>query len=85
MLPIAQQLDRRARAWKLTPRLGRFVVPRSDVGQRWFHHFTVEVDDHGVDALTGPDGTSWQHYLPTHWQHDRHLRCTEADLAGEEP
>jgi hypothetical protein len=45
----------------------------------------VEVDDHGVDALTGPDGTSWPHYLPTHWLHDRHLQCTEADLTGEEP
>jgi hypothetical protein len=83
--PIACHLDPRARAWKVTPRVGRFIVPKRDIGQRWFHHITVEVDDHGVDALTGPDGTPWPDYLPTHWLHDHHLQCTEADLTGEEP
>src|SRR5262249_29944221 len=78
--PIAGTLNPQARAWKVTPRVGRFVVPKRDLGQRWFHHITVEADAHGVDALTGPDGTSWPDYLSTHWLHDRHLRCTEADL-----
>lgn len=64
--------------------MGRFVVPNQAIGQRWFHHFTVEVERHGVDALTGPSGTLWGSYLSTHWQHPESLRCTESNLEDEE-
>jgi len=85
ILPIAQRVDPDARPWKLTPTAGRFVAPRSDVELHWFHHITVEVDAHAVDALTGADGTTWSDYLPRHWQYPKHLRLTEADLGGAEP
>jgi hypothetical protein len=52
---------------------------------RWFHHITVQVDAHAVDALAGPDGTAWSDYLPLHWQYPKYLRLTETDLAGAEP
>lgn len=81
---IARDRDPGARVWKIRPRKGRFVVPKLSIGQRWFHHFTVEVDRHGVDALTGPDGTRWEAYLSTHWEHPSYLICTETDLEDEE-
>jgi hypothetical protein len=85
ILPHAQRVDSDARPWKIAPTAGRFVAPRSDVELRWFHHITVQVDAHAVDALTGADGTAWQDYLPRHWQYPKHLRLTEVDLAGAEP
>jgi hypothetical protein len=84
VLTIARGRDPAARGWKIRPRKGRFVVPKQDLGQRWFHHYTVEVDHHGVDALTGPDGTPWDAYLPTHWLHSTYLSCAETDLEDED-
>ena len=84
VLAIARGHDPAARGWKIRPRMGRFVVPAQELGQRWFHHFTVEVERHGVDALTGPDGTPWDAYLETHWEHPRYLSCTETDLEEED-
>ena len=43
----AQQRSPPTKGWKIKPRLGRFIVPKIEVGQRWFHHYTVEVEHHG--------------------------------------
>jgi hypothetical protein len=83
VMTIARGRDAAAKGWKITPRQGRFVVPKKDVGQRWFHHFTVEVEAHGVDTLTGPGGTAWSAYLPTHWKYPQYLSCTETELESE--
>jgi len=85
ILPLAQRVDRDAKPWKITPAAGRFVAPRGDMELRWFHHITVQVDAHAVDALAGPDGTAWSDYLPLHWQNPKYLRLTETDLEGAEP
>jgi hypothetical protein len=85
ILPVAQCIDRDARPWKITPAAGRFVAPCSAMEQRWFHHITVQVDAHAVDALTGADGTAWPDYLPRHWQYPKYLRLIETDLTGAEP
>lgn len=68
----------------IKPRQGRFVVPKVHTGQRWFHHYTVEVEYHGVDALTGVSGTPWSAYLSTHWEHINYLDCSKSDLQGED-
>lgn len=85
ILPIAQGRDAEARPWRIKPRQGRFLVPKVSVGKRWFHHYTVEVDQHGVDALTGPGGTDWRTYLPTHWQYPNALDCVQTELRNEDP
>ncbi|HSK03374.1 MAG TPA: hypothetical protein VK932_19115 [Kofleriaceae bacterium] len=35
---IARSRDSAAQGWKIRPRKGRFVVPKMNIGQRWFHH-----------------------------------------------
>lgn len=86
ILPIATGRDATARAWKIKPRSGRgrFVAPKVNFGERWFHHYTVEVEVHGVDAITGPDGTPWGAYLETHWQFTSELQRIQTDLAKED-
>ena len=84
VFPIALERDASATPWKIKPRYGRFVVPKINVGQRWFHHYTVEVEQHGVDALTGSDGTTWQAYLSTHWRYSNDLDCLHTDLRSED-
>jgi hypothetical protein len=73
-----------SKGWKLKPRYGRFVVPKTAVGQRWFHHYTVEVEQHAVDALTGTSGTVWDAYLSTHWDYSTDLAVFEHDLQRED-
>jgi hypothetical protein len=84
VLPIALGRDASATPWKIKPRHGRFVVPKLGIGQRWFHHYTVEVEQHGVDALTGPSGTVWRAYLSTHWQYPDDLDCLHTGLQSED-
>lgn len=84
ILEVARPRDATSKAWKIKPRQGRFVVPKIHVGQRWFHHFTVEVEDHGVDALTGPSGTPWHSYLSDHWKYATDLLCVESRLQDED-
>lgn len=57
LLPIARERDAGARAWRLRPREGRYIVPMRSVGRDWFFHVTVETEAHCVDALTGVAGT----------------------------
>jgi hypothetical protein len=68
--PIAIELDVDAEVWRCSPRYGRFVDPQ----RRWFHHVTVRVADHYVDALTGADGLSAAEYFVHHWPDEEALR-----------
>ena len=57
-----------AQVWQLLPAEGLLRGAQEiELGQRWFHHFTVEVAAHCVDALTGADGTPRSAYLDKHW------------------
>jgi hypothetical protein len=67
ILPIGRQCDPHAQIWQLVPDEGLYVVPRLEQDVFWFHHFTVEVEAHCVDALIGSDGTSRAEYLARHW------------------
>jgi len=69
ILPTARELDAEARARKLLPREGRYVVTRRPLARRWFFHVAVHVQEHVVDALTGADGTPTDAYLQMHWMH----------------
>ena len=84
ILPIALELDSGARALLLRPKpnRGRFVVPRAGE-RRWYHHALVDVDDHGVDALTGAEGTPLDVYLSTHWRFPEALALAAHDLTPE--
>jgi hypothetical protein len=84
LLPIGQARDPATCAWKIKPRQGRFVVPKIHTSKRWFHHYTVEVERHGVDALTGASGTPWNTYLSTHWEYANYLDCLKSDLQDED-
>lgn len=81
ILPVAVQLDGGATAWKLVPRRGRLVVPKTvRLARPWWHHFTVSVQAHYVDALTGPDGTIATTYLEEHWQFPEWISMQPDDL-----
>jgi hypothetical protein len=67
ILPIGRERDPEAQVWQLLPTEGIYVVPRAKLSQFWFHHFTVEVDVHCVDALTGVDGAPRATYLDEYW------------------
>lgn len=67
ILPIGRERDPKAQIWQLVPTEGLYVVPNIEQEVFWFHHFTVEVDAHFVDALTGVDGTPRSTYLDEHW------------------
>lgn len=84
VLPVARARDADARSWKISPLEGYFVVPRQSVGGRWFHHYTVEVELHYVDALTGVSGTVSDAYLAEHWRYPERLGFTDVDLSKEE-
>lgn len=86
LLPIALELDAGARTLVLRPKphRGRFVLPRTGE-HRWFHHALVDVVDHGVDALTGVNGTPMRDYLPTHWRYPEALSLFAHDLTPEAP
>lgn len=69
LLPTAREIDRNSRAMKVSPRVGLYVAPRTRVGGTWFHHVTVDVSVHYVDALTGPDGREHATYLEHYFKH----------------
>jgi hypothetical protein len=35
--------------------------------RRWFYHVAVQVADHYVDALAGPDGLPTKEYVARYW------------------
>lgn len=62
ILPIALEVDGAAHARVIEPEGAVYVQPK-DLDVRWFHHVTVSVDTHHVDALTGPPGHDQATYL----------------------
>jgi hypothetical protein len=82
VLPIARERSEGAEAVVILPRVGRFVVPRNVTPTpRWFHHVSVIVEAHHVDALTGPDGCPAPEYLARHFLYPTYLREDSVDLA----
>lgn len=82
MLPIGRERDRDARAWRLFPREGRYVVPKVRLERPWYFHVTVEAEAHYVDALTGAYGTPSGQYLVEHWNEADAIRwIAEQELA----
>lgn len=81
LLPIARGRDADAHGLLIRPKpgQGRYVVPRAGT-HRWFHHVTVGVEAHCVDALTGKAGTERGQYLPRHWRHPDALCVERSDL-----
>jgi hypothetical protein len=67
ILPVGRERDPEAQVWQLVPTEGLYVVPAVEQDLFWFHHFTVEVEAHCVDALTGVDGTTRETYLDRYW------------------
>jgi hypothetical protein len=69
ILPTAQDLE--AAAHMLVVRPGGFAiyVQPKDLPVRWFHHVTVAVVEHCVDALTGADGHPRDTYLTEYFDH----------------
>lgn len=67
ILPIAKERDVAAEVWELRPSEGRYIVPKMEPPKPWFHHLTVEVEAHCVDALTGSSGEPRSAYLENHW------------------
>lgn len=70
---MAREIESAARARKLVPTEGWFVLPKVSVGARWYEHFSVHLQCHYVDALTGADGTDDASSLEVHWKHPESL------------
>lgn len=63
ILPVALERDRSAVARRCDPNYGRFVSPQ----RKWYHHVSVRVEGHHVDALTGAPGLECDDYFSTYW------------------
>lgn len=76
ILPPAHERDAAAQIWQLWPadEDASFVIPKVPAGVLWYLHYTVEAEQHCVDALTGVDGTPRDSYLETHWKAPDQLR-----------
>ena len=76
ILPTAHERDAAAQIWQLWPadEDASFVIPKMPSGVLWYIHYTVEAEQHCVDALTGVDGTPRDSYLETHWKAPDQLR-----------
>ncbi len=82
ILPIARELDERARLWKIVPALpgARFVILKQPPpGLAWSHHITVEVTQRCVDILPGVDGHPRETYLTTFFAAPEHHRLVDVD------
>lgn len=73
LLPIARQLEVSARARKLVPVEGRFLVPKRGV------RVAVHVQQHVVDTLTGTHGTPEPSYLDQHYLYPDRLAWRDWD------
>ncbi len=61
------------------------MVPKLKPERPWFHHITVEVEAHLVDALTGADGTPRSSYLEQHWTETDALRWEQKEDRPNDP
>lgn len=90
LLPIARQHETAAHAMviRADTRQSRFacIKPRHpDVKRHWYHHVTIAVDGHGVDALSGADGTPLEDYLHEHFVNVRDLWLDDTDPDLQDP
>lgn len=70
VLPQAIEVDAAAGVLVIEPTEGIYVETTHDYGgQPWFHHVTVDVQAHCVDAMTGADGHAASLYLGTFFRH----------------
>lgn len=92
VLPIGRERDAAAhglvvRANTTQTRFACLKPRHGQVKRRWFHHVTVAVDEHGVDALAGVDGTPLASYLREHFivNHANDLWLDHSDPDLEDP
>jgi hypothetical protein len=70
VLPHAIELDADAGALVIEPTEGIYVETTHEYGGRpWFHHVTVDVQAHRVDAMTGVDGHPAASYVRSFFRH----------------
>jgi hypothetical protein len=81
--PIADEHDPDVIPILMTPKMGWFVSPKINVGQRWNHHVLLVLMGHCLDALTGVDGTLRNSYLEAHWNYPDQYIIERADLLDE--
>ncbi|MCB9760483.1 MAG: hypothetical protein H6739_11645 [Alphaproteobacteria bacterium] len=83
ILPIAREQDADAQGVivKANAAQTRYPCMKPRIhGVWWFHHVTLGVEGHFVDALTGTQGTERAHYLTTHFSNaPGELRFDESD------
>lgn len=70
VLPIGREVDPHAHGVVVRPntRLVRLLRPRHAEAKWWFEHATVVVEQRGVDALAGLDGTPMSEYVSRHFE-----------------
>lgn len=83
LMPVASEHDPNVVPVVMRPKVGWLVCPKIDFPCRWYHHVLLVLMSHGVDALTGVDGTSEQTYLETHWKYPDQYIIELADLTDE--
>ncbi len=83
LFPLAQEIDEKARALSLTPKIGRYLAAKVPQGRRWAYHITVEVHDHRVDAWTGADGVLATTYLDALFQYPTFITEKAIDIDKE--
>lgn len=69
ILPTAREVDADAHGVVIEPPLGALYVQPKGLAVRWYHHVTVAVADHYVDAFPGPDGHAQTTYLATYFDY----------------
>jgi hypothetical protein len=85
LLPVARERDEQSHGLLILPKPGKGyrVVPKVSLFGSWDHHFTVGVDGHCVDALTGASGTERDQYLARHWQYADAICIERCSLEDE--
>lgn len=86
LLPVAREQDPSAVGIVIRASAGQTRYPCIETRGRpplyWFHHVTVGLLEHCVDALTGVPGTRQEAYLDTHFANapDLSFDPTDPDL-----
>lgn len=69
----------------LTPRAGRWILPKVPHPPSWASHTVTETRAHAVDALTGSGGCEMPRYLPDHWQYPDAIKVSSVDVFEVDP
>lgn len=85
ILPTARERDSGAHAVQLRPNDGsRFI--ETTTGRCWYHHVTVSLEHHRLDALTGANGHPSGSYLQTYFLHQDFIAETDiGDASSVDP